>query len=66
LVLLSLDDLTIDHSASLAEGSDWLQRKAVERARSRAVLEAVAERGRTKRIRASAAERLRLQGGRTT
>ncbi|WP_051450546.1 hypothetical protein [Actinospica robiniae] len=50
-------------TAELADASDWLQRKVAEHAHSRRALAALAEGGRTNRVRATARSRLnRLPG----
>lgn len=57
---------TIDDPTALerlVSGSDWLQRRASEQAQAAAVLSELATRGRTKKVRARAAERAR-QGSR--
>jgi hypothetical protein len=46
--------------ASLIDGSDWLQRRVAEAAVAPPVLSALADRGRTRKVRARAAARLRL------
>ena len=46
--------------ALLLDGSDWLQRRAADAFVAPTVLSALAEGGRTKKVRARAAERLRL------
>jgi hypothetical protein len=62
-LLISLDDQPGDALADLVDGSDWLQRIAAGRTNQRTVLEALAEHGRTKRIRALAGERLKSPDG---
>lgn len=47
----------------VSEWSDWLQRRAAEQAASEDVMRALAESGRTRRVRAVAVERLRRIGG---
>jgi hypothetical protein len=67
-----LDDLASEESTDgavverVVEGSDWLQRRVVDRdgAVPGTVLEALAERGRTRKVRAAARERLRRAGDR--
>lgn len=64
-LLISLDDQPAEGLADLVEGSDWLQRNAAGRTNQRTVLEALAEHGRTRRIRSLAGERLKSPGGRS-
>ncbi len=49
------------HTAELLASTDWLQRKAAEETRDRAVLAVLAESANTRRIRSVAATRLRSE-----
>jgi hypothetical protein len=48
--------------AQVLDGSDWLQRRAVDRTSDGSILSALAEGGRTKRVRAAARQRARTLG----
>jgi hypothetical protein len=56
---LGSDDSAV---GELLEASDWLQRRAAGKLTSRPALVALAESGRTTRIRSAAAQRLRTEG----
>ena len=58
-VLQGKPELSAEDEAAVRSGSDWLQRRLVERALHRSVLGFLAREGSTQRIRAAASERAR-------